>query len=186
MHTLEAAMKHVIPGELHVVVAERQDQVTGVMYTRKPHEHLVTLASATQLGRIEVRPSAYAPRVVESLARRFVSSTTEGSAASFWTLADFEELLAALDEYDLDRGILVERAGVKINAPVYVPKVGRGTVRGFTPCGRVIVRLTENGKPGQTGVIAPRSQVKPVISAAMSVAMDEVNRFSRALDGDFQ
>jgi hypothetical protein len=166
MRTLEVAMKNIIPGELHVVVAERGDQITGIFWTRNPHQHLANLSSATHLGRIDIRPSPHAARVVASLARRFEASTSSRSSESFWTFADFEEILAALGEYDLAVGALVERAGIKLDDPVYISKLGRGVVTGFTRCGRLIVRLDRPTQHAQASAIAPRSQVKPILRAS--------------------
>ncbi len=165
MRTLEMAMKNIIPGELHVVIAERGDQVTGVFWTRNPHQHLANLSSATHLGRIEIQPSPHASRVVNGLARRFEASTSSRSSESFWTVADFEEVLAALREYDLSLGALIERAGVKLDDHVYIPALGRGVVTGFTRCGRVIVRLDRPKAHSQASAIAPRSCVKPILRA---------------------
>lgn len=152
-------------GQPHIVIAERQDQITGVMYSRKPTEYLALLASATHLGRTEVRPSRHAPKIVKALASRFSHSITDRNESSFWTAADYEELIAALDEFDLDRGVLIARAGVKLNDLVEVAHHGRGRVTGFTICGRVMVRLEKAGRLAEVGAIAPRSMVKPVIRA---------------------
>lgn len=157
------AMKNVIAGELHVVVAERIDQVTGVLWTRNPKQQLANLSSAAQIGRVDIRPSARAGRVVESLARRFETSLTARNFESFWTAADFEEVIAALGEYDLKTGNIVERAGVKLHDAVYVTKLGRGVVTGFSRCGRVVVRLDKPREHAQASAIAPRSTVKPII-----------------------
>lgn len=159
-------MKSILPGELHIVVAERHDQVTGVFWTRSPQQFLANLASSTHLGRTESHACAHAARVLAGLARRFEDSIEVRAFECFWTAADFEEVLAALGEYDLERGILIERAGVKLDHPVYVTKLGRGIVTGFTQCGRVIVRLDRPTAHAQASAIAPRSMVKPVLRAA--------------------
>jgi hypothetical protein len=159
-------MKQIIPGQLHVVVAERQDQVTGVFWTRNPDQHLANLASATQqLGRVEVCPGRHAPMVVQSLSRRLSDSIQTRGTDCFWTCADFEEVLAALSEYDLDKGVLVERAGLRANDPVYIPKLGRGVVQSFTRCGRVVVRLTRPDNMAKAVAIATRASVKPILRA---------------------
>lgn len=163
MHSLREAMKNVIAGELHVVVAEREDQIVGVMWTRHPEQHLSNLARATQLGRVEVRPSPHAPQIVASLEKRFDAAIDVRGASAFWTLADFEEVIDALGEYDLARGILAERAGLKSGDPVYVTNIGRGVVKSFTMCGRVVVEFDRPHKNSRVGAIAPRSAVKPIL-----------------------
>lgn len=164
MHTLEHAMKQVVPGALHLVVAERvADGQVGVIHTRKPQEFLSSIAATAQLARVEVRPGVAAGKVVDSMAGRYALSITSRSHNTFWTMADFEEVIAAIDEYNLDRGVLVERAGVKLDDPVFVSRMGRGVVTGFTRCGRVVVRLARANGLAEVGVISPRSMVKPIV-----------------------
>lgn len=158
-------MKHISPGDLHVVIAERQDQVIGVCWTRSPAQHLANLSAATQIGRTEVRPSPYATRICKALSKRFADSLQLQGHECFWTSADFEEVIAALNEYDLVKGLLIERAGVRANDQVYIPEVGRGVVTGFTLCGRVIVKL-DRGSLTKAIAIARRADVKPVVRAA--------------------
>jgi hypothetical protein len=158
-------MKNVVPGEIHLVVAERHDQVTGVFWTRNPNQHLANLASATQLGRVDVRPGRHAAKVVQSLSRRLSDSIQTRGADCFWTSADFEEVLAALGEYDLDKGVLIERAGIRAKDRVYIPNVGRGVVQSFTRCGRLIVRLDRPDNMAAAVAIAARASVKPVLRA---------------------
>jgi hypothetical protein len=164
MHTLESTMKNVIAGELHIVVAERQDQITGIFWTRNPHQHLANLASATHLGRVEIRACPYAPRVIDGVGRRLSPSIDSQSAGSFWSRADFEEILAAVDEYDLATGRRIANAGVKVGDPVHVAKHGRGRVKSMSHAGLINVALDR--PDGDTiGVVAHRSMVKPILRA---------------------
>jgi hypothetical protein len=156
-------MRKIIPGELHIVLAERQDQVIGVFWTRNPDQQLANLASATHLGKVDVRPSRHAAKVVKSLAKRLAESIQTQGPDCFWTTSDFEEVVAALEEYDLDRGVLVERAGLRATHPVYIPNLGRGIVTGFTGCGRVIVELDRGNRLAKSVAIASRASVKPVL-----------------------
>ncbi len=162
MHTLEQAMKHIVPGEQHVIVASRQqDGAVGLFYTREPGNWLVALSNSCQLDQVEVRPSVKAPSVVEQMRKRFASIHIASSALPWYQL-DFRQVIEALDEYDLTRGCLVMRGGVKVNDPVYVNNAGRGIVTGFTRCGRVMVRLDRMGMHC-AAVYAPRSAIKPVL-----------------------
>jgi hypothetical protein len=159
------AMKNVIAGELHVVVAERQDQVTGVFWTRNPQQQLANISCTTQIGRVDVRPCARAARLVNGLADRFEASITARNVERFWSAADFEEIIAALEEYDLETGALKERAGIKLHDAVYVTNLGRGVVTGFSNTGRIMVRLDRPKAHAQACAIAPRSCVKPILRA---------------------
>jgi hypothetical protein len=150
---------------VHIVIAERQDQVVGVHWTRHPKQHLANLASTTHLGKVDVRPSRHAAKVVKSLAKRLAESIQTQGLDCFWTTSDFEEVVAALEEYDLDKGVLVERAGLRANDPVYIPKLGRGVVQSFTRCGRVVVRLTRPDNMAKAVAIATRASVKPILRA---------------------
>lgn len=163
-------MKRIKEGELHVVIAERGDQLVGVIYTRKPCEQVSLLASLTHVGRVEIRPSPYAKRIVEAIGRKFETSITCRSTESFWTSADFEDLVASLDEWDAPTGAQVENAGVKLHAPVYVQTLGRGVVTGFTRFGRVVVRMDRPDNLAAAVAIAPRSQVKPVLRVVGAAA----------------
>lgn len=153
--------------EIHLVVAERQDQVTGVFWTRRPKQLLASLGGATYVGRVQIFASRHAGAVLKGLERRFEHSIETRAFECFWTLADFEEVLHALAEYDLDTGRLKERAGIRANDKVYVAKLGRGRVTGFTRCGRLVVEIERPGANfAKLTAFAPRSQVKPIVSLA--------------------
>lgn len=147
-------------GELHLVVAERADNITGVCWTRHPHQHVANLSGVIDLSSVEMRASPHAVAVYEALRKRF-ASTTEASAESvFWTHSDYDQVIAALDEIDLERGIWTSRDGIKLD------DLGTGTVKGFTPCGRIRVSLDRPDNYAAVGAIAPRSCVKPVVRPA--------------------
>jgi hypothetical protein len=150
--------------QMHVVIAERHDHVVGALWTRHPRELLSILAGAT-LGRVCTCARAATPRGW-CAASPSASSTsiTAKSMDSFWTVADFEEVVAALGEYDLERGVRIESAGMRINDEVHVTGWGRAIVTGFADSGHVTVRLTHPGANAY-GAVAPRSLVKPVIRA---------------------
>lgn len=162
----EKLMQTVAPGELHLVVAERLDQVVGVMWTLKPKQVLSNLSSTTHLGRAEIEPAKGAKRVVTQLAARFEASITASTAEAFWTTADFEEIKSAIAEYDLATGMRIENAGVKVGSEVQINNLGRGTVTGFDKSGRLMVTLERPRFSKGMIAIAPRSEVKPVIRAA--------------------
>jgi hypothetical protein len=166
MHTLEHAMKSIVAGQLHLAIIERQDGFTGIAWTRHPQQYLSILAGAAPLGRIEVRPSPHAVVVLDGLRKRFANSVTDRSDAIVWTTVEFEQCVAALDEYDLERGALVSRDGIRPNDRVYVTNLGKGVVTGFTRCGRIMVRLDRPNQLAEVAAFAPRSCVKPILTAA--------------------
>jgi HAMP domain-containing protein len=157
-------MKRIIPGEIHLVVAERHDQVTGLFWTRNPEQRLANLASTVDLGRTSIRPTQHAVRILKSLAQRLPDIGIRDEDA-IWTSSDFEEVLAALAEFDLATGKMIERAGLRANDPVYIPALGRGVVTGFTGCGRVIVELDRGNRLAKSVAIASRASVKPILRA---------------------
>lgn len=159
----EKLMQTVAPGELHLVVAERLDQVVGVMWSQKPKQALSNLASTTHLGRADTTPARAAKKIVAELAARFESSITARTTESFWTSADFEEVQAAIAEYDLATGARIENAGVKVGTEVQVENLGRGRVTGFDRSGRLMVKLERPAFAAGCVAVAPRSSVKPVI-----------------------
>jgi hypothetical protein len=160
-------MKRINPGELHLVVAERQDQVTGLFWTRNPEQRLANLASTVALERTSIRPTRHAARIIRSLGKRLPDLGIRDED-TIWTSSDFEEVLAALAEFDLATGKMIERAGLRANDPVYIPALGRGVVTGFTGCGRVMVRLNRPNNMAAATAIAPRASVKPILRAVQS------------------
>jgi hypothetical protein len=154
-------MKTIRPGMPHVVVVEQLDGSVAVQHSRAPLDLLARLGSHVYLGRVEVRPSPRAQAIAERVRDRLPG----GPVHEFtWHPADFEQAIELLDEYNLETGLIVQRAGVMLNGVVQVAKHGRGVVTGFTRCGRVMVRLDRPGRAAITA-IAPRSQVKPVVRA---------------------
>jgi hypothetical protein len=159
---LEQAMKHIVPGALHVIVASRhQDGAVGLFYSRDPSTWLVALSSHAQLDQVEVRHGAASAHVVEQLRTRFDPLHAPAGALP-WYLIDFDQATKALGEYDLETGARVAGAAFKLHDRVYVASAGRGVVEGFTPCGRVTVRMEANRLTSRV-VHAPRSLVKPIV-----------------------
>jgi hypothetical protein len=107
---------------------------------------------------VATRPTPHAQRIVANLKRRFSSAALDVSGP--WFLVEYERVLRAVGEYDLDTGERVASDEIALHNTVWVDGFGCGKVTGFAPCGRV--EVTFNRTLTALVTQAPRNRVTVV------------------------
>jgi hypothetical protein len=159
----EKFVKQIQADSMHAMVVKRGDGLVGLFYTREPMNWLGILSQHALIEEAEVRPSAHSPRIVSFMRARFAHAHTPNEAFP-WYLVDFQQAVDALNDFNHETGELLDL--LKPDTPVLVlPERKRGTVIGFSRCGRVVVKLHSPHHISNL-VLALRENVKPVVRAA--------------------
>ena len=84
-----------------------------------------------------------AAEIYDALRARFrhaaASPAPNWTIGSAWYVLEFDAVTAAIGEYDLQTGVRRASGPLTAGARVKVDGFGAGQVKGFSPCGRVVV-----------------------------------------------
>lgn len=142
-----------------ILIAARADGLTHIGAVEDPRARVQLLQSHGV--NIEAtwwtERSPHAVEVAGALRRQFQAAALE--PGSPWFATEFQDVLEALDAFDLATGERVSRGRVAVGSPVRVAGAGVGTVRGFTACGRARVSI-ERYAHAALEVLAPPSLVE--------------------------
>lgn len=156
----------------HIVVCGRGDSKVLVLGTANAGNRLSLIAQSSPLElEVKALETEHYREIEHDLIARFGAYRDDGYG--HWLQTEYQSVLAALDEYDLNTGARIRSGALKIGDRAYVPGLGKGQVTGFVTqeaaariggqaAERVVIFLEEVGK----FVHAPRRIVKPVVRPA--------------------
>jgi hypothetical protein len=148
------------PKAAHIVILERDDGHTYFASTFNPQGVVLRLNGAGFLThRCQVVDSPHAEAIVEAVGRQFELHRRD--AFGPWYVADYDDVLRVLNDYDTETGRRWRDARFEIGARVRVTGAGKGAIKGFR--GQMLIVTLDTPSGAAREVIAPKSLVKPVL-----------------------
>lgn len=148
------------PTAAHIVIVERDDSHTYLASTFNPEGCVRRLNGAGLIThRCQVVDSPYSEEIVEAVGREFKLHRQD--AFGPWYVADFDDVLRVLNDYDMQTGRRWRDARFEVGARVQVQGAGKGCIKSFH--GQKLVVSLDAPVGAAREVIAPRSLVKPVL-----------------------
>lgn len=152
---LERFMAKLIPGEGYVLVVGRADGKVLITATDNAPGRLALINGASPLEH-EVRAvrTQHYKLLAQHLRERFRNCADD--AFGLWVIADYSDVVEALEDYDPATGERLRNAHLYVGDTGYVRHMGKGEVRAFRG-DRVLMRF------GEITSYIPRSLVKCVV-----------------------
>lgn len=145
--------------EYRILIAEQANGLVHIGAIDQPHARLELLqAFGATINRKHITErSPHALAVAAALRSGFATQLLERGGP--WYVAEYREVMAALDQWDLTDGIRVGTKRLSLGTKVNVPEIGEGTVIGFEMSGRVSVAI-DRAPRGMLTVLAHRKYLE--------------------------
>jgi hypothetical protein len=147
----------------HVVIVGRADGKVLILGTPNPHVRLQLVFGASSLEHeVHHMETEHFHGIERDLVYRFRHLAED--CYGHWVMAEFRDVVAALEEYDALSGARSRCGGLVLGQTIFVHALGRGEITEFQTCrttDRVRVRLHALGDI----VAVPRRYVKPILRA---------------------
>lgn len=153
----------------HILVVGRGDSKVLVLGTANAGNRLGFVAQASPLELdVTALETEHYREIERDLIVRFGAYRDDGYG--HWLQAEYGQVVAALNEYDLDTGARIRSGTLKIGDRVFVPTIGKGEITGFVTGAAAArmgmqssERVTVFSEDAGRFVSAPRAMVKPVL-----------------------
>jgi hypothetical protein len=153
-------VKQLRPRAAHILIVERDDGHTYLASTFSADNALYRLNGAGLLThRWLAIDTPHAEDIVAAVAKDFAPARLD--AFGPWYLADYDEMLRTLQDFDALTGKRLRDARFEVGARVQVTGAGRGHIKAFR--GPMLVVKLDSPRGSCSEVITSKSLVKPVL-----------------------
>lgn len=167
---LERLMARILPGHGYVLVVGRGDGKTLICATDNAGPRLTLINGASPLEtQVRAVLTPHYKLLAQVLRERFRIYADD--AFGLWVLADYSDVIEALEDYDPQSGERIRSGTLYVGDTAWVKGLNRGTVRGFRG-ERVLMRFAAGDASEGITTFVPRRLVKNIVrpQTAQSVA----------------